>query len=367
MALLKRLGMTIPIFQAPMAGVATPSLAAAVSNAGGLGGLGVGTAGVAEGRKLIVETRKLTDRAFNLNVFVHATPAGDSDASAHIDKAWSNSLQRSFADCAFDEKLFVPTPRTSVPKSFLDNREMLDMLLETRPPVVSFHFGLPPPDVINSLRDAGCILLATATNLDELRRVEEAGLDGVVAQGIEAGGHRGMFDPGAQDEKYETMDLVRMFAHHASSTSRSRIPIIAAGGIMDGRMVRAALEAGAEAAQLGTAFIACPESGADDAYRKALVGTGGYKTTYTTFVSGRAARGLPNRFTELQFSEEVDALQPLDFPVSYAMSKALAKAAKERGIEGFAARWAGKNAPMARTMPAEELMRTLAKELDWQG
>ena len=177
-------------------------------------------------------------------------------------------------------------------KSFADDDEMLAMLVEAKPPVVSFHFGLPGAGRIAALKEAGCVLVASATSVAEARAVEAAGVDMVVAQGWEAGGHRGVFDPTAHDDRLGTMALVRLLV------TQSALPVIAAGGIMDGAGVQAALALGAVAAQLGTAFIACPESNADEAYRAALHGDGANHTVMTRVISGRPARCLANRFTE---------------------------------------------------------------------
>ena len=186
-ALMERLGLALPILQAPMAGVATPELAAAVSNAGGLGGLGAGASSPEDARRMIEATRALTDRPFNVNVFCHRTPAPDPAGDA----AWLHHLAPLYARL----DMAPPTRLVEVYPSFMDDDRMLDVLLETRPAVVSFHFGLPAPHQLQALKKAGICLLASATNLDEARRIETAGLDAIIAQGIEAGGHRGCFDP----------------------------------------------------------------------------------------------------------------------------------------------------------------------------
>lgn len=164
---------------------------------------------------------------------------------------------------------------------------MLALLIDTVPAVVTFHFGLPDATRISALKEAGCVLLATATNLDEAAAAQTAGIDAVVAQGWEAGGHRGVFDPDAPDARLGTMALTRLLVQ------RCGLPVIAAGGIMDGQGIRAVLDLGAIAAQLGTAFIACPESSADAAYREALAGPAAMSTVMTCAISGRPARGCP--------------------------------------------------------------------------
>lgn len=347
MSLLKRIGITLPIFQAPMAGVATPALAAAVSEAGGLGGLGIGTGSVDAARKMITETQRLTSRPFNVNLFIHAAPRTNPSVEAR----WLEYLAPVYSALQLDAPSSLPTTEPT----FSNNPALLNLLLETKPAVISFHFGLPSTELLARLKETGAVLMATATNVDELRKVENVGLDAVVAQGSEAGGHRGVFDPAAPDELMGTMDLVRLFARH------SDLPIIAAGGLMDGYDVKAALDAGATAAQLGTAFISCPESSVDDSYREALQSTRPDDTTLTTLVSGRPARGIKNKFTDLQ-STLGDTIVP-DFPLGYPLTKALSAAAKKQGLPGYEVRWAGTEARKSRTLPAGELVRQLANEM----
>ncbi len=345
MTLLNHLNLTVPIIQAPMAGVSTPALAAAVSNAGGLGSLGVGATDAAGARKMIDDTRALTDRAFNVNLFVHATPTPDAAREA----AWLEAMRPLFA--AYNAE--PPEELRIIYQSFADDDAMFQMLLDTAPPVVSFHFGLPDVDRIKVLKAAGCTLLATATNLTEARAIADAGCDAIVAQGYEAGGHRGMFDPSAPDDRLGTFALTRLLV------TTSPLPVIAAGGIMDGAGIRAALDLGAIAAQLGTAFVACPESSADAAYRAALSSDAAQHTTMTTAISGRPARGLANRFTA--WGAQTSA-QPADYPIAYDAGKALNVAAKAAGETGFGAQWAGQGAPLHRPMPAADLLALLHEE-----
>lgn len=344
--MLDRLGMTLPIIQAPMAGVSTPALAAEVSNAGGLGSIGVGATDAAGARPMIAELSARTDRAFNVNVFVHRSEAPDPEREA----AWIAWLAPLFAEFGAEP----PKALRPIYRSFADDPEMLALLLETRPAVVSLHFGLPSADAIRALKSAGITLFATATSLDEARQIKAAGIDAIVAQGIEAGGHRGIFDPAGPDDGLGTFALTRLLARTAG------IPVIAAGGIMDGAGIGAALNLGAVAAQLGTAFIACPESAADAGYRTALAGPGAWHTRLTPIISGRPARALANRFTAL--ADSVDRPTP-GYPTTYDAGKALHSAAKARGENGFGAQWAGQGAPLSRPMPAAELIALLAKEL----
>jgi nitronate monooxygenase len=228
------------------------------------------------------------------------------------------------------------------------------MLIEEKPAVVSFHFGLPSADVIAALKRAGITLLASATSIGEAARVADAGVDAIVAQGIEAGGHRGVFDPDAADDCLGTFALTRLIVNEG------RLPVIAAGGIMDGAGVAAALALGAQAAQLGTAFVACPESAGDQAYRAALLGEPGRHTVMTKTISGRAARGIANRLTAL----DDDPQRPPwpDYPIAYDAGKALHAAAKARGNFEFAAQWAGQAAHLSRALPAAELVAALKRE-----
>ncbi len=346
--MLEKLHVPLPIIQAPMAGVSTPALAAEVSNAGGMGSLGVGGTDAAGARKMIDEVRERTDRSFNINVFVHQAPTEDPARDA----AWRDRMRPVFAEFGAEP----PESLRVIYKSFNDNPDMLAMLLETRPPVVSFHFGLPPADVIQALKSAGIVLWATATGLEDARQIERADIDAVVAQGIEAGGHRGTFDPSASDDALGTLSLTRLLVQNLD------LPVIAAGGIMDGAGIRAALALGAEAAQLGSAFVACPESSASEAHRAGLTGPGGFHTRMTTVISGRPARALGNRFTGLE--ADLGGQLPPDFPIAYDLGKALHVAAAEKGEHGFGAHWAGQGAPLARPLPAAELVATLAREIE---
>jgi nitronate monooxygenase len=233
---------------------------------------------------------------------------------------------------------------------------MLEVLLVEKPRVVSFHFGLPPTDRIRALREAGIMLLATATNLTEGTAAAESGVHAVVAQGYEAGGHRGVFDPDAEDDCLGTLVLTRLLVNALE------IPIIAAGGIMDGAGIASALRLGASAVQLGTAFVACPESDADTGYREALASDAANHTVMTWAISGRPARSLRNAFTVL--GSGIPAHQIPAYPIAYDAGKALNAAAKLAHEAGYGAQWAGQGAPLARELPAAELVLALAAELD---
>ncbi len=276
---------------------------------------------------------------------------GEARADPGREAAWLEWLKPLFAEFGAEP----PKALRTIYKSFADDSDMLAMLLDVAPPVISFHFGVPSAEAIAAFRARGVLTLATATSLDEARAIEAAGLDAVVAQGIEAGGHRGVFDPAVPDGGLGTMALTRLLVRN------TRLPVVAAGGIMDGQGISAALDLGAVAAQLGTAFIACPESSADDGYRAALTGPGAYHTVLTRLISGRPARALANRFTALAGTAATPL--PPDYPIAYDAGKALHMAARERGEHGFGAQWAGQGAPLARAMPAAALVETLRAEL----
>jgi nitronate monooxygenase len=214
---------------------------------------------------------------------------------------------------------------------------------------------LPARQRIEALRSAGITLLATATNLVEAHAAAAAGIDAVVAQGYEAGGHRGVFDPRRADDRLGVMALTRLLVKQLG------IPVIAAGGVMDGAGIVAAMSLGASAVQMGTAFIACSESLADDAYRAALLGPPASHTVMTAAISGRPARCLANRFTAL--SDQLASEEIPDYPIAYDAGKALHAAAKAAGEYGYGAQWAGQGAPLARSLPAAELITELREEM----
>jgi nitronate monooxygenase len=349
--LLDRLGIAHPIVQAPMAGVSTPAMAAAVSRAGGLGSVRVGALDVQGAAEVLAELRELAPGPININVFCHR-PAARSPA---LEAAWIERLRPEFQSLGAEP----PPALREIYRSFNDDHEMQTLLLKERPAVLSFHFGLPPGELIAALRGSGIALLASATSLAEARAAAAAGVDAVVAQGWEAGGHRGVFDSDDHDDRLGVLALTRILVRELD------LPVIAAGGIMDGAGIAAALRLGATAAQLGTAFIACDESAADPGYRAALTGRGVHRTVMTRAISGRPARCLANRFTALA-ARVPDQAVPA-YPVAYDLGKALHRAATANGGNGFGPHWAGQGAPLARTMPAGALVETLAAELAEAG
>ncbi len=326
-----------------MAGVSPPEMAASVSNAGALGSIGVGATSADGARKMIAEFRSRSARALNVNVFCHAPAKSDSAREAR----WIERFRPRFAE-------YGATPLGAlreIYKSFVVDDDMLRALVETKPEIVSFHFGVPSAERVAALHSAGCTLVGSATNVDDARVLASAGIDAIVAQGWEAGGHRGVFDPNAHDDRLGTFALVRLLVREIHK------PIIAAGGIMDGAGITAALRLGAVAAQLGTAFVACPESSADAGYRASLASEAAHHTEMTRAISGRPARSLRNRFT----AENADDAP--DYPIAYDLGKSLHAAAKAKGDFGWGAQWAGQGAPLSRAMPAADLVATLKREM----
>ncbi|MFT0214024.1 nitronate monooxygenase [Pseudomonas sp. F1_0610] len=345
-SLLELLGIQYPIIQAPMAGTSTVSLAAAVCNAGGLGSLGLGSASVENARAQIRALKAATNKPFNINFFCHQAAPRDRAQ----EQRWLAHLAPYFAEFG----AVAPLELSEDYASFINNTAMLEMLLEERPAIVSFHFGLPNIKDIEVLKEAGICLLGCATSLQEAQVIEQAGLDGIIAQGFEAGGHRGVFNV-KDDLQLGLFSLLQLLKKHCS------LPLIAAGGIMDGSGIANVLKMGASAAQLGTAFILCPESAANPQYRAALSSAKAYQTAVTAVISGRPARGLVNRMH--QELEQFCADLP-GYPAVYSAGKALHAAASEQASADFAAHWAGQSAPLAREMPADMLIKTLVCELE---
>ena len=343
-----RLKLEVPIIQAPMAGVSTPAMAAAVSNAGALGSIGVGAVDAVAAGKMIAELRAATNKSFHVNVFCHEPAVADVE----IEQEWLDYLRPNFRQFGAEP----PDALSEIYKSFAVDEAMFRLMLDACPPVLSFHFGLPSRDKIAALKSAGILLMASATSLPEARSGVEAGMDAIIAQGFEAGGHRGQFDPSTRDEQLSTFTLVRQIV------SNMDCPIIAAGGIMDGTGIRAMLDLGACGVQMGTAFVACDEASSDAAYRRALLDPVTQMTTMTAAISGRRARGLVNRFTA--FGEARGMIRIPDYPIAYDAGKALNAAAKKFGETGYGAQWAGQGVALARAMPAAEMVATLRAELD---
>jgi nitronate monooxygenase len=335
-------GIQHPIVLAPMAGgPSTPELVAAVSNAGGLGSLGAAYLAPAEIRDAIAAVRRLTDRPFAVNLFVPEPAPPDTSRAPEV-QAWL---------APYRAELGLPAPRLPDPLT-IPFEDQLAAVVEARVPACSFTFGAPPADVVRALRGAGSLVVGTATHVEEARALERAGVDAIVAQGAEAGGHRGTFLGRAEDALIGTMALVPQVVDAVG------LPVLAAGGILDGRGVVAALALGACAAQLGTAFLACDEAGTDEAYRRALAGSRDTSTTITRAFSGRAARGLQNRFIEAWGARE-----PAPFPLQNVLTSDIRAAARRAGRAELVNLWAGQGAPRVRRTTAAELMRALLDEM----
>jgi nitronate monooxygenase len=339
--LLQKLGIEVPIVLAPMAGgPGTPELAAAVSNAGGLGSLGAAYLRPEEIVDSIRRTRALTDRPFAVNLFAGGYPAGAAaDPAAMVDLL--TGIHHALA-------LKPPVVPVVPPDPF---REQFEAVLEARPAAFSFTFGIPAADVFRRLRAREIAILGTATTAGEARLLVDAGVDAVVAQGAEAGSHRGTFAVPFEAAMVPTLDLVREIAGFAE--------VIAAGGIMDGRDLAIMLANGAVAAQLGTAFLTCPESGAPPAYKGALMRALDGATVVTRAFSGRPARGLANTFTGLLAANE-GAILP--YPLQNFLTRPMRAAAAAQGNSEFLSLWAGQGVARTRQMPAGELVAILVEE-----
>lgn len=324
------------IWQAPMAGTSTPAMAAAVSGAGGLGALGLGAMTAAEARAAIAEARARGATALNLNLFCHAVPVRDPAREA----AWLDRLAPDFAALGAPPPAGLSAPYTSL----RDDPDMLAAVIDARPEVISLHFGLPRPAQLAALRATGAVLVLSVTSRAEAHAARAAGLHALVAQGWQAGGHRGLFDENGPDERLATLDLL-------AALRDCGLPLIAAGGIMDAADVRAARAAGAMAVQAGTAFLNTPEAPTDATHR-ALLAQG--QTVMTRAVSGRPARCLVNRFTAMD-----DAAAPA-YPLTYSAGKALIAAAKVAGQPGYGAHWAGTGAARTRALSSAEVVAMLA-------
>ena len=345
MSFIDQFQLTVPLIQAPMAGISTPLLAASVSEAGGLGSIGVGATDAAGARAMIQELRSHTARAFNVNLFVHCRAKADPGREA----AWLASLAPVFAE--FDAK--PPTTLRTIYKSFADDPDMLAMLLEVAPPVVSFHFGLPEGALLDRVAATGARILSSATTVDEARWLEDRGCHAIIAQGYEAGGHRGMFRTDTVATQIGTLSLVPQVVDAV------RVPVIAAGGIADGRGIAAAFMLGASAVQIGTAYLFTPEATIAEPHRRALAASSDRETALTNVFTGRPARGIVNRIMQ-----EVGPIAPEapQFPLAGGALAPLRSASEPEGSEDFMSLWSGQSAGLSRAMPAGDLTRSLADQ-----
>jgi nitronate monooxygenase len=346
--LLRRLAIEHPIVQGPMGGgPSTPELVAAVSNAGGLGSLGAAYLTPDEIVDSVRRIRALTDRSFNVNLF-----AGGYERPGRVDPVPMLDLL-----AGIHATLELPPP--ALPASPSDPfPEQVEAVMESPPPIFSFTFGIPSPDVMKRLRARGIAILGTATTVEEARMLADAGVTAVVLQGEEAGAHRGTFAGPFEAAMVPTLDLV------AEAVRAVPVPLIASGGLMDGRDVAAAIKLGASAVQLGTAFLVCPESGAPEAHKRAILAANRDTTVVTRAFSGRPARGLRNAFIEALEGKD-DAILP--FPLQNALTRPMRTAAGKRGNAGYLSLWAGQGVARARSMPAGELLKRLVDEVSNAG
>ncbi|RYF27056.1 MAG: nitronate monooxygenase [Comamonadaceae bacterium] len=337
-----RLGIALPIVQGPMTGADTPALAAAVSEAGGLGTLGCGMRSPAAMREAAAEVRRLTARPFGMNLFVQDTPAPDDAV-----------LRQALARIAPLYAEFGLTP--AVPAQWCEDfAAQFEALIQARPAMASFTFGILTAAQVERLhREAGTVVVGTATTVAEALAWQAVGADAVCASGVESGGHRGTFLSDFESSQVGTMALV------PQCVDALRIPVIAAGGIMDGRGIAAAQALGADGVQMGTAFLVCPESGIGPAYRAAMAQARETDTRLTRVFSGRPARGIVNATMQRLAADE--ATVPA-YPVQNALMGPLRRAAAAQGEAGAIALWAGQGVAAARPVPAADLLALLAQE-----
>jgi nitronate monooxygenase len=334
----------LPILLAPMAGAVDFELAAAVAQAGGLGSLPCAMLDPAKAREQMMRFRARSQAKVNLNFFCHTPPELNNAREAR----WRERLAPYYRELGIDPAAPVPT---SMRQPF--NEAFCAVVEETKPGVVSFHFGLPDDDLLMRVKAAGCAVLASATTVAEARWLEARGVDAIVAQGYEAGGHRGMFlsdDLAAQ---------VGTFALMPQVVDAVKVPVIAAGGITDARGIAAAFTLGAAAVQIGTAFLFTPEAKISAPYRAALDEARDDGTAVTNLMTGRPARGLVNRV--MREIGPVDEIAPA-FPLAAGALAPLRAKAEAQGSGDFTPMWSGQAAALGRAMPAAELTRTLAVE-----
>jgi nitronate monooxygenase len=320
----------------------TPELAAAVSNAGGLGAWGGAYAKPDEIAATIRRFRSLTSRPFNINLFAGGYESGrDIDPQPMLDLV-----------AAAHARLGLPPPALPpLPASPFDAQ--LEAVLDERPPVFSFTFGMPAPAQIAALKQRGIVVIGTATTVEEARRLAQGGVDAIVAQGAEAGAHRGTFAAAFEQSMVPLAALMRDIRAGVA------LPAIASGGLMDGRDIAASLSAGAAAVQLGTAFLPCPESGAPAVYKRALLAAKADTTVITRAFSGRPARGLRNGFIAMVAGKE-DAILP--FRQQNDLTRPMRNAAGQQGVADFISLWAGQGVARCRALPAADLVAALLEE-----
>ena len=338
------LGIEHPLIQAPMSGVTTPELASAVSNAGALGSLGCGILPAEAVREQVAALRGLTNRSFNLNFFAHPKPNSDEASAMRA----SSRLQPYYDELGLGS---VPDPTEPFPTF---DQKRLELALELRPRVVSFHFGLPEVNAVRELKRAGCVILSSATTVAEAVLLEQQGADAIIAQGAEAGGHRGTFTNAPGAGTVGTMALVPMVVDAV------RVPVVAAGGIFDGRGIAAAFKLGAAGVQMGTAFLGCPEANVPTPYREALRAATDASTQVTRAFTGRPARILRNRLSEETEGQEQAIL---DFPLQASLTMSLGRNADGMMVRpDFLPLWSGQGASRIKEIPAGALVQRLVGE-----
>ena len=343
-ALTDLLGIEHPIIQAPMAGASNAVLAAAVSEAGGLGGFGGTDCTADELRTVIRDIQTRTRKPFIINLYVDRI--GPYQSCPPSEEALKKALAKVHDELGAGE---VPGPVDLLGRF----DQQIAVVLDERVPVFSSHFGLPDPDTMRKLKANGTRVISTANTVDEARRLVAAGADAVIAQGSEAGGHRGTFSNPSGKSEIGTMALVPQIADAVS------VPVIAAGGIMDGRGIAAAVMLGASGVQMGTAFVPCPETGANPAYVHRLLTAEAGDAVLTETFSGRPMRVLRNRLVDLL---EDNRRHLLDFPEQLSMTRNLRKAALAKNDDEFLPLWAGQGVPLARKLPAADLVRSLVAD-----
>jgi nitronate monooxygenase len=338
--------LTLPLIQAPMAGgITTPQLVAAVANHGGIGSFGFAYSTPEKIHADLVAAQSLTSGPINANFFVF------NPVQMPSEQTQTNAMQALYSlGVGGAQSLAIPA------EPFYPNlMEQLEPIWNARPAILSFHFGLPPEGVIEKAHALGIAVGISATSLAEAMAIESAQADFIVAQGIEAGGHRGQFDLQANDERLSALELTARLAKHC------RIPIIAAGGIMNGAHIQNALANGAQAAQLGTAFLCCDESGTPPSYRHYLLHKQDRPTTLTRAFSGRLARGLENTFTRTMQDETT-----LPFPIQNTLTGPLRQWAVAQNDAEYQSLWAGTAYAQVRSMTTKDLMQQLRNEIKVQ-
>src|SRR6266478_4709596 len=342
--ILELFGIQLPIIQAPMAGSVFYEMVVAVSEAGGLGSLPCALLSLEQMRSELEAIRRQTSRTINMNFFCHTPPRVD----ANRERLWRQRLQRYYVELGLDENMPVP----SANRAPFDEK-MCDLVIEFHPEVVSFHFGLPEEKLVQKVRDTGAKVVSSATSVDEARWLEDRGCGAIVAQGSEAGGHRGIFLTADISTQVGTMALVPQVVDSV------KVPVIAAGSIADARGIVAAFALGAAAVQIGTAYLLCPEAKISPVYREALKNAADNQTTLTNIFTGRPARGIINRaIKELgPISDNVP-----DFPLAAAALGPLRSHSEATGSADFTPLWSGQAARLARELPAAELTKRLSAE-----